>query len=201
MTLVGVSQRASPSCQVIYGFAYLSKSIVCACFLCIYWCWINPVRVRVRVLITIKDSSVPRTNIFYPNFPPKSFAITELAEFWTPIRFGLKHPPGHTASWLGRVAHGFIWTLSITNSSHIWTLYEFYFVNEFRYISVSYISGADEIMVFFIYIVTNVEYSIRIRNRSTHNSLSILRFVIGNVSQDVINGSSFIFGNTSWFWN
>ena len=31
-----------------------------------------------------------RTTIFYPNFPPKLFAITELAEFWTPIKFGLK---------------------------------------------------------------------------------------------------------------
>ena len=52
MTLVGVSQRASPSCQVIYGFAYLWKWIVCACFLCIYWCWIkfcpSPVKMDLR---------------------------------------------------------------------------------------------------------------------------------------------------------
>ena len=57
MTLVRVSQRASPSCQVIYGFVYLSKSIVCACFLCIYWCWINPVRVRVRVRVRGNEQS------------------------------------------------------------------------------------------------------------------------------------------------
>ena len=43
MTLVGVSQCASPICQVIYGFALLWKLIVFVCFLCSNLC-----RVRER---------------------------------------------------------------------------------------------------------------------------------------------------------
>ena len=43
MTLVGVSQCASPICQVIYGFAHLWKWIACVCFMCNNLC-----RVRER---------------------------------------------------------------------------------------------------------------------------------------------------------